>query len=84
MLGILSFSRTARALKFLFIGPAILVLLFVVNWMTFDGEWWVRWAALGIGIAWVVSVLRVLRAALVLGGFAALLTWLAQRRSARS
>ena len=29
---------------------------------------WFKWAALGIGIAWVMSLFRVLRAALVLGG----------------
>jgi len=71
---------TLRALKFLFIGPLILVVLFLVNWMTYAGDWWVRWAALGIGIAWVVSAFRVMRAAIVLGGLAALMTYLARQR----
>jgi hypothetical protein len=70
---------TLRAVKFLFLAPFILVLLFVINWMTFDGEWWVKWAALGLGIAWVVSLFRVLRAAVIAGGLAALVTYLTNR-----
>ena len=50
--------RTWRAFKFLFKGPVILAFLVVVNLMTFHGRWWVQWAALGIGIAWVLSFLR--------------------------
>jgi hypothetical protein len=59
--------KTLRAINFLFKGPAILLMLFVINWMTTPGHWWVRWAALGIGIAWFISLLRVLRAVAVLG-----------------
>jgi hypothetical protein len=40
--------------------------------MASPGEWWVQWAALGLGIAWFVSLLRVLKAAIVVGGIAAL------------
>jgi len=65
--------KTLRALKFLFVGPMILVLLFVINWMTTPGEWWVQWAALGIGIAWVISLVRVIFAVIVAGGLAALI-----------
>jgi hypothetical protein len=65
--------------RFLFLGPLILLLLFVINWMTFAGDWWVRWAALGIAIAWVISLFRVLRAAILLGGAGALVAWLAKR-----
>ena len=71
--------RTLQSLKFLFTAPFILVLLVVINWMTSPGHWWVQWAALGIGIAWVVALLRVMRAILLVGGLAALGTWLAQR-----
>ena len=40
---------------------AILVLLLlVINWMTFSGEWWVQWAALGLGIVWAITVYRVM------------------------
>ena len=62
-----------RALKFLFIGPLILGLLFVINLMTSPGHWWIQWPALGIGIAWVINFFRVLRAVLIVGGLAALI-----------
>jgi hypothetical protein len=61
-----------RALKFLVIGPLILALCLVINVMTSPGEWWVQWVALGIGIAWVACLLRVLKMALLVGGAAAL------------
>jgi hypothetical protein len=64
--------RTLRAVKFLVMAPFIVAFLFVINVMTWDGEWWVQWAALGIGIAWVASLFRVIRAVLVGGGLAAL------------
>jgi hypothetical protein len=72
--------KTAHAVGFLFKAPLILALLLVINWMTFSGEWWVRWAALGIGIAWVVSLFRVIRAVLLAGGLAALAGYIASRR----
>ncbi|HUS37493.1 MAG TPA: hypothetical protein VM680_19250 [Verrucomicrobiae bacterium] len=68
------------AVKFLFIGPLILAFLFVVNWMTSPGDWWVQWAALGIGIAWVINFLRVLKVALMVGGLAALVNYITNRR----
>ena len=71
---------TARAFGFLFKAPLILVLLLVVNWMTYSGEWWVKWAALGIGIAWALSLFCVLRAAILAGGLAALAGYVASRR----
>jgi hypothetical protein len=71
--------KTARSIKFLFTAPFILVLLFMINWMTTPGQWWFKWAALGIGIAWFISLFRVMRAIILLGGLAALGTWLAQR-----
>jgi hypothetical protein len=72
--------RTLRALKFLVLAPFILVMLFFINWMTFTGKWWIQWAALGIGIAWVISLFRVMRAVIIAGGLAAFFTYLAQRR----
>ena len=72
--------KTASAIGFLFKGPLILLFLFVINWMTFSGEWWVRWAALGIGIAWVFSLFRVLRAVVLAGGLAAVAGYMASRR----
>ena len=63
---------TLKAVKFLFTAPVILLFLFVVNLMTSPGHWWVQWAALGLGIAWFFSLLRVIRAVIVAGGLAAL------------
>lgn len=64
--------KTLRAVRFLFLGPLILVLLVVVNLVASPGHWWVQWAALGIGIAWIISLFRVLAALVVAGGAAAL------------
>jgi hypothetical protein len=64
--------KSLRALRFLFVGPAVLVLLVAINFMTTPGHWWVKWPALGIGIAWVISLIRVLRLLLLVGGVGAL------------
>jgi hypothetical protein len=72
-------TKSLHAVKFLFMGPLILAFLFVINLMTSPGHWWVQWAALGIGIAWVVSLLRVIRAVIVAGGLAALGAYLVSR-----
>lgn len=71
--------RTWRAFKFLFTGPVILVVLVIVNAVTSPGHWWVQWAALGIGIVWVLSLLRVLRMMILLGGLAALIAYLRKK-----
>jgi hypothetical protein len=63
---------TVRSIKFLFTGPLILLFLFAINVMTSPGDWWVQWAALGIGIAWVGSLVRVVQAVVIAGGVAAL------------
>ena len=73
------FAPTLRAFRFLFVGPLVLVMLVIVNLMTSPGHWWVQWAALGIGFAWVISLLRVIRAVIVLGGLAALVAYLRQK-----
>ena len=72
--------NTAHAVGFLFKAPFILLLVFVVNWMTYTGQWWFKWAALGIGIAWVISLLRVIRTMVLAGGLAALAGYVASRR----
>ncbi len=74
--------KTLEALKFLFIGPLVLALCFVINWMTSPGHWWVQWAALGIGIAWVISLFRVLAAVVVAGGLVAFIALLKKRQIA--
>lgn len=73
--------KTLKALKFLFVGPMILGLLVVINWVTSPGEWWVQWAALGIGIAWLISLFRVIVAVMVAGGLAAFIAYASQRRA---
>jgi hypothetical protein len=71
---------TLKAVKFLFTAPLILLFLFVINLMTSPGHWWVQWAALGLGIAWFASLLRVIRAVILAGGLAALSTYLYNRQ----
>jgi hypothetical protein len=71
---------TLRAVKFLFVAPLIILLLVVINLMTWSGEWWVQWAAFGIGIAWVISLFKVIRAVIVAGGLAALGAYLLNRQ----
>jgi hypothetical protein len=71
--------QTLRAVKFLFVGPVILVFLAIVNLMTSPGHWWVQWPALGIGLAWMISLFRVLRALVLVGGVAALVAYLRKR-----
>jgi hypothetical protein len=71
--------KTWRAVKFLFTGPVILLFLVVINLMTSPGHWWVQWAALGIGIVWVISLLRVIRAIILLGGLAVLIAYLQKK-----
>jgi hypothetical protein len=73
--------RTARSLAFLFKAPLLVAFLFVINLMTSPGHWWVQWAALGLGIAWVLALFRVLRAVMLAGGLAALGVWWANRAS---
>ena len=59
--------------------PLILAVLFVINLMTSPGHWWVQWAALGLGIAWVISLMRVIGAIVLLGGVAALIRVFSKR-----
>ena len=63
---------TLRAVKFLFLAPLLVAFLFVINLMTWSGVWWVQWAALGLGIAWVINLFKVIRAVVLAGGLAAL------------
>lgn len=74
-------TKTLKAVKFLFMGPLILVLLAVINYMTSPGHWWVQWPALGIGIAWVISLFRVIVAVIAVGGIAAFLAYVSKSRA---
>ena len=60
-----------RRVKFLVTAPFIVLMLFVINVMTSPGEWWVQWAAFGIGIAWVINLFKLIRDIVLLGGLAA-------------
>ena len=71
--------RTLRAARFLFVGPLVLVLLVVINLVTSPGHWWVKWPAFGISLAWFISLLRVVRALVLVGGVAALVAWFRRR-----
>ena len=68
-----------RRVKFLITAPFIVLMLFVINVMTSPGEWWVQWAALGIGIAWVINFFKLIRDIAVLGGLAAFSVYLLNR-----
>lgn len=72
--------NTLRSATFLVKAPLILAFLFVINLLTSPGHWWVQWPALGLGIAWVLSLMRVMRAIVVAGGLAALAAILLRRR----
>jgi hypothetical protein len=63
--------RPLRRVKFLFTAPFIVIMLFVINLMTSPGHWWVQWAALGLGIAWVINLFKLMRDIVLLGGLAA-------------
>ncbi len=65
--------RTLRAASFLIKAPFILGLLFIINLVTSPHHWWVQWPALGIGIAWVICLIRVVCALVLAGGLAALI-----------
>lgn len=60
-----------RRVKFLVTAPFILLMLVVINLMTSPGQWWVQWAALGLGIAWVINLVKLIRDVALLGGLAA-------------
>jgi hypothetical protein len=68
-----------RRVKFLIIAPLILLMLVVINVMTSPGQWWVQWAALGLGIAWVINLFKLIRDIAVLGGLAAFGAYLFNR-----
>jgi len=71
--------KLLRAVRFLFTGPLVLALLLVINLMTTPHQMWFKWAALGIGVAWILSLLRVFRALVLLGGLAALVAYLRKK-----
>ena len=71
---------TFGSVTFVFLAPVIVAFLLVINLMTWSGQWWVQWAALGIGIAWVVNLVKIIRSIVVAGGLAALGAYLLNRQ----
>jgi hypothetical protein len=71
--------NTVRSVGFLFKAPLIVAFLFAINLMTSPGHWWVQWPALVLGFVWLISLFRVLRAVVVLGGLAGLAAYLSRR-----
>jgi len=69
----------AHSVTFLIKAPFTLLILLVINAVTSPGHWWVQWAALGLGIAWVINLMRVVRVAVVIGGLAGLVALLTRR-----
>lgn len=57
-------------------------LCWVINAMTYAGTWWVKWVALGMGIAVVVALGRAVRTLLVLALVAWGGRWLYRRHGA--
>ncbi len=51
----------------------------VINWFTFSGYWWVKWVALGMGIATIVALARGFRTVFVLAVAAAAGWWIYKR-----
>jgi len=79
------FSRTLRSAAFLIKAPILLVFLFFVNLLTSPGHWWIQWAVLGIGIAWVFALIRVVWAIIIGGGLAAFAAyWMNRERAGQS
>jgi hypothetical protein len=68
------------SVSFLFTAPLIVASLFVINLLTSPGEWWVLWAALGLGIAWVINLFKLMRTLVLLGGLAGLAAYMSRRR----
>ncbi len=54
----------------------------LINWMTFHGVWWVKWVALGMGIAVLVAFARAARTLVTLGLLAWAGWWLNKRYGA--
>lgn len=57
------FDAVVMPLKALF----VVGLCGTINWLTYSGTWWVKWVALGMGIAVLAAWARAARVLLVLG-----------------
>lgn len=56
----------------------------LINFLTFNGHWWVQWVALGMGIAVLVALGRAARTLLVIGLVAWGGRWIYRRFGSRA
>lgn len=71
----LPFSQIADAVFMPFKTVFVVGLCWVINTLTYNGNWWVKWVALGMGIATVVALARGIKALLLL----ALVAWVGNK-----
>jgi hypothetical protein len=45
------------------------------------GQWWIQSPALGMGIAWIFCLFRVLKVIVIAGGVAAFLAYMSNKRA---
>ena len=63
-------SNLADAVFMPFKAVFVVGLCWAINAMTYNGHWWVRWVALGMGIATLVALARGLKTLLLLAAAA--------------
>jgi hypothetical protein len=68
-------SDVSRAIVMPFKAVFVVGLCWVINAMTSPGVWWVKWVALGMGIATIVAFARAAKSLLVL----ALVAWVGMK-----
>jgi len=71
-----------RALTMPFRALFVVTLCGVINAMTYSGTWWVKWVALGMGIATVVALAKGARTLAVLALIALAGWWIYRRYGA--
>ncbi|MEK8053145.1 hypothetical protein AACH10_23020 [Ideonella sp. DXS22W] len=69
----------ARAVLLPFKALFVVGLCFAINALTSPGHWWVKWVALGMGIAVLVAWAKALRTLFVIGLVAAVGLWVHRR-----
>ena len=60
----------------------VVALCGMINWVTYSGQWWVKWVALGMAIATLVALARGLRGLLLVGLAAWIGHWVYRRYGA--
>lgn len=73
-----------RAVVLPFKALFVVGLCFAINAMTSPGHWWVKWVALGMGIAVLVAWAKALRTLFVIGLVAAVGLWVHRRYGAEA